>query len=317
MSMQILNDMAGKLFATKPDWSDVSELGLAELLVPEAAGGFGGSWKDAQAVFRLAGYFGLDLPIVETIAASGLAQRPIKGQVAIAEACEGTISKDLFSGRLAHVAWGDRVEWVLAQCAGQLFLAQTSDATLETDHVLLGRSAATLSFQDVEIERLSWTGDLMTWGAAIMTAPMAGAMDAALETSVSYANDREQFGKKIGKFQAVQQELAVFALEAAAANSASIAAFSALQDGDYAFEAAAAKLRCNMAAGEATRISHQVHGAIGFTQEYILQSFTRQIWGWRSRFGSEAVWAAKLGDIAAVQKGSQFWDFMVARDHGA
>ncbi|MDC3401591.1 acyl-CoA dehydrogenase, partial [Alphaproteobacteria bacterium] len=69
-------------------------------------------------------------------------------------------------------------------------------------------------------------------------------------------------------------------------------------------------------ASEATRISHQVHGAIGFTQDYILQSFTRQIWGWRSRFGSEAFWADQLGDITTSQNGNDFWSFMVGRDQG-
>jgi len=316
MSVQILADMASKLFATAPDWTEVSELGLPELLVPEDAGGFGGSWRDAQAVFRLAGYFGLDLPIVETILASALAKRPLLGEVAIADACEGTISHNHFSGKLSNVAWGDRVELVLAQCSGQLFLAPTSKAKVLKDQVLLGRSAASLSFDNAEVELLPWTGNLMTLAGAVITAPMAGAMDAALEISVGYANDREQFGKKIGKFQAVQQELAVFALEAAAANSASIAVFAALERGEYDFEAAASKLRCNMAASEATRISHQVHGAIGFTQDYILQSFTRQIWGWRSRFGSEAFWADQLGDITTSQNGNDFWSFMVGRDQG-
>lgn len=314
MSDQLILDMADKLFADAPDWSAVAELGLPDLLVPEDAGGFGGTWQDAQGVMRLTGVHALDLPLAETILAGAILQRPTEGRIAIADHCVGALTGNAFTGRLEAVASGHQADKILGQVNGKIILLNTKDATATEQNILLGEDGATLEFASSPFEEIAWNGDLRQIGAIMRTAQMAGAFDGALQLSVGYANDREQFGRKLGKFQAVQQELAVFALEAAAANCASIAAFRSLAVGDYGFEAASAKLRCNMAAAKATRIAHQVHGAIGFTKEYDLQHFTRRIWGWRSSFGSEAYWAEYLGDMLAKMGGENLWSFMVERD---
>ena len=141
-------------------------------------------------------------------------------------------------------------------------------------------------------------------GAFIRVAQAAGAMDVALAMSIDYTNTREQFGKPLSKFQAVQQVLAVFAAEAAAVNVAGAAAAAALDrangDADAAlFEIAAAKLRTNQAIGQATSIAHQVHGAIGFTKDYDLHKLTGPLLRWRSEYGNDAYWADVLGGIAA------------------
>jgi acyl-CoA dehydrogenase len=144
-------------------------------------------------------------------------------------------------------------------------------------------------------------------GAFLRVAQAAGALDAALAMSVEYANTRIQFGKPLSKQQAVQQNLAIFASEAAAVNVAGQAAARALDKGDALFEIAAAKLRTNTAIGIGTAIAHQVHGAIGFTQEYALHPFTTALMGWRSEFGNDAYWAAQLGAIAAKAGGAGLW----------
>src|SRR3546814_9024460 len=80
-----------------------------------------------------------------------------------------------------------------------------------------------------------------------------------------------------------------FATHAAAANSAAAGAAMAIDGGtDPGFAIGAAKLRANIAAGIGTDIAHQVHGAIGFTQEFALQRFTRRLWSWRSEYGEDA-----------------------------
>ncbi len=145
------------------------------------------------------------------------------------------------------------------------------------------------------------------------TAQIAGALDAALRLSVDYANERQQFGRPLGKFQAVQQSLATFACEAAAANCAAVGAAQALDRGDAAFEIAAAKLRANQAVGVGTRVAHQVHGAIGFTQEYSLHHLTRRLWQWRSDFGHDAYWSGVLGKSVIERGADNFWPDLVAR----
>jgi len=149
-------------------------------------------------------------------------------------------------------------------------------------------------------------------GAFIRVAQAAGALDAALAMSIEHVNTRQQFGKPLGKFQAVQQVLAIFATEAAAVNVAGAAAAAALDraGGDFdvaLFEVASAKLRMNKAIGAAASIAHQVHGAIGFTREYDLHRLTGPLLDWRSDHGNDAYWAAILGDVATRLGGAGLW----------
>jgi acyl-CoA dehydrogenase len=149
-------------------------------------------------------------------------------------------------------------------------------------------------------------------GAFIRTCQAAGALDAALAMSIEHSNTRQQFGKPLSKFQAVQQVLAVFATEAAAVNVAAAAAAAALDGagGDVQaalFEIAAAKLRTNRAIGIAAPIAHQVHGAIGFTAEYDLHKLTGPLVQWRSDHGNDAYWAELLGSMAAKLGGAGLW----------
>ncbi len=158
------------------------------------------------------------------------------------------------------------------------------------------------------------SGDGFLLGAFARCAQIAGALDAALAMSVSYANERQQFGRPLGKFQAVQQSLATFASEAAAANCAATGAAQALdRGGDASFEIAAAKLRANRAVGVGTSLAHQVHGAIGFTQEYGLHPLTTRLWEWRSQFGNDAYWSRFLGDRIVERGAEAFWPDLVAR----
>lgn len=145
------------------------------------------------------------------------------------------------------------------------------------------------------------------------SAQIAGALDAALALTVAYANDRQQFGRPLGKFQAVQQALASFACDAAAANCAALGAAEALQRGAARFEIAAAKLRANRAVETGTTVAHQVHGAIGFTQEYALHHLTRHLWHWRSDFGGDAYWSAQLGAQVIDAGADAFWPDLTAR----
>lgn len=145
------------------------------------------------------------------------------------------------------------------------------------------------------------------------SAQIAGALDAALALSVAYVNERQQFGRPLGKFQAVQQSLASFACEAAAANCAAMGAAQALDHGAAEFEIAAAKLRANRAVELGTTVAHQVHGAIGFTEEYALHHLTRRLWQWRSEFGNDAHWSGRLGESVIEAGAEAFWPDLTAR----
>ena len=146
------------------------------------------------------------------------------------------------------------------------------------------------------------------------SAQIAGGAAGALDLAVQYTADREQFGRPLAKFQAVQHQLADLGGLVASVDAMTIAACESLDrrgfvsnERDSLFEIAAAKCRASEAVEKITRLSHQVHGAIGFTYEYGLHFITRRLWAWRTEFGSSAEWGGFLGDMAVQKGGDGIW----------
>jgi acyl-CoA dehydrogenase len=138
---------------------------------------------------------------------------------------------------------------------------------------------------------------------------MLGALDAATELALRYAQDRKQFGKPISAFQTIQSYLAEMAAEVcacAAAYDLALAGAMAGSWGDTAF----AKIRAGQAARVVTRLAHQIHGAIGMTHEYPLHVWTRRLWSWREEFGTEAQWARLAGRALISGGDAGFWPMM-------
>lgn len=137
--------------------------------------------------------------------------------------------------------------------------------------------------------------DALALQACLYAAQMAGAMQRVLDMTLQYANQRVQFGRPIGKFQAIQHQLAVMAEQALAARMAAqigCASSGLLPD---RLRAAIAKARTSEAAVEVAALSHSIHGAIGFTHEFDLQIYTRRLHHWRLGAGSESHWHEVLG----------------------
>ncbi|WP_420609764.1 acyl-CoA dehydrogenase family protein [Candidatus Poriferisodalis sp.] len=141
-------------------------------------------------------------------------------------------------------------------------------------------------------------GALAQRGALSRVALMAGAIEKMCQLTVSYTNERVQFGRPVARFQAVQQHLVWAAQDAALVRMAAEVAAREATRGDAPFEIAAAKLVANQAAARATKACHQAHGAMGMTQEYPLHHFSRRLWSWRKEYGSDAHWSAVLGEMA-------------------
>jgi hypothetical protein len=141
---------------------------------------------------------------------------------------------------------------------------------------------------------------------------IGAAMEAALDLSLQYVQDRKQFGQALAKFQVIQHSLAIAAEE--------VAAFSAISDLALACAACEDILGTRMAAlldaaavvaGRGVDVvydvCHQVHGAIGFTQEYALHRHSLDLLRWRDHLqllrGGELRCAERLGD-ATLEAGS-------------
>ncbi|GAO38702.1 hypothetical protein SCH01S_19_00060 [Sphingomonas changbaiensis NBRC 104936] len=145
--------------------------------------------------------------------------------------------------------------------------------------------------------------------AVMAAAEMAGIGERLLEMSLEHANTRRQFGKPIGGFQAIQQQLAVMAEQVVLTR---IAAQSGCAHGlePPLVEAAAAKSVASSAAPTITAIAHAVHGAIGIAREFPLHRFTARLHALRMSHGSESYWNRTLGKIRIEAEAENSLDFL-------
>jgi acyl-CoA dehydrogenase len=153
---------------------------------------------------------------------------------------------------------------------------------------------------------------LLALFATLRTAQIAGALGQVLQLCVDYANDRVQFGRRIGSFQAIQQALARLASETAASQAASAFACGQADKGDAEFGAMVGMARAGRSAGVGAEIAHQVFGAIGFTDEHALHYYTRRLWQWRASARSEQWWAEQLGERVIAGGGQGLWRLVSA-----
>jgi alkylation response protein AidB-like acyl-CoA dehydrogenase len=131
-------------------------------------------------------------------------------------------------------------------------------------------------------ERPLTDDDLATWtalGLVLTCADLVGTMRGAVELSVGYASARQQFGRPIGSFQAVQHLLADAYVLTEGSRSATRHAAWAVDafPGDAALEAAAvAKAYCARSALAVCETAIQVHGGIGNTWECLAHVYLRR-----------------------------------------
>lgn len=315
-------------------WAAVEELGLPLALVPEEAGGFGVEPLEALNIVRIAGFYAAPVPLAETmLAAMLLAEAGLEvetGPLSIApinpdDRLELTPvgSAWRLTGTARRVPWARvarRVAIPIAHDGATYVVSLRPDQwTIELEANLAGEPRDTLRIEALlDQTQLApalngFNGQkLHAVGAALRSLALAGAIEHVLDLTVCYAEERTQFGRPIGKFQAIQQSLAVLAGQSAAAWAAADGAAEAVVDGVRLLPIAAAKVRCGEAAGLAASIAHQVHGAIGFAQEHTLHHFTRRLWAWREEFGNEAVWSRVIGCAVAAQGADSLWPLVTA-----
>jgi acyl-CoA dehydrogenase len=320
-----------------PAWSALEEAGLPLAWVPEALGGSGADLADGFAVLREAGRAAVPLPIAETLlagwllAAAGIPSP--KGAMACAPAqaadkvllsANGTLSGRLRAVPQAKAASHLVIHAVREEGGMAVALVEAGAAGIIDGHSLGGDplNAARLdSTRPLAVAMAPPTLDPhahLLMGGAARAMQMAGALEAILDLTVAYANERVAFGRPIGKFQAVQQNLARLAGEVAAAlaaagSAADTMATAEMSDEGAFLEVASAKIRVGEAAGEGAAIAHQVMGAIGFTKEHVLHRYTQRLWAWRDDFGNESQWAVKLGQLVAAKGADGLWPMLAAR----
>jgi len=124
-------------------------------------------------------------------------------------------------------------------------------------------------------------------GVLCTAAQILGAGQAILERSSEYASQRNQFGKPIGSFQAVKHLLADVMVALELARPLLFGAALAIGTEDATRDISAAKIACSDAAYLAARNGLQVHGAIGYTQEYDLSLWLMKVRALYSAWGTQ------------------------------
>jgi acyl-CoA dehydrogenase len=316
-------------------WQALDETGLASAAKSEARGGAGIEAADVFALARLLGRRAVPVPLVETLlaeellAAAGLPPRagaltigPVlrRDQLVLKKQSAGWT----VSGTLHRVPWARHANAivVVAQDGAhertaivdvgytiedQWNYAREPRETVRLDEHKLPEDAVAAPGAGYTREALYFRG------ALYRALEMAGALETLLELTVRYAQERIQFGRPIGKYQAVQQQIAALASHAAAAAAAAQAASDTSGAGIAQFEIAAAKARVGEAVAVAAGIAHQVHASIGFSHEHELHRSTRRLWSWRDEFGTETEWAAWVGQAVAGIGGEGLWKLLTSR----
>jgi len=259
-----------------PSWQELAELGWTGVSVPESAGGAGLGFLEEAILHEEMGRALTHAPFWSTVAVL-LPALPVdlQSQVAAGEAswtlALGPLVPDLDTAARVAIAGGDSLH-ELEGFEREVLL--TNDETRPLGVVSGGTAGRRLASTDV-------LPALRARSFAALALEACGVGARALELAVGYANEREQFGKPIGVFQAISHPLATTYMELELARSLALwAAWCIAEDDPQArIAAAAAKSQCAEAAVAACERSIQVHGGIGFTWEHLLHRlYKRALW---------------------------------------
>jgi acyl-CoA dehydrogenase len=311
-------------------WNDLADAGLPLLLCPEEAGGIGAGFDDAVELARLCGAGGMPVPMVETLIGNwllGLAgvepgTRPVSVLIDVATPVPNLDHASRAPLIRRAVPWARHSDILIVTRAERglqvgLLPEGTKVVTAHGKNVA-GEPRDTVDLSSVEVTSIARhdlpaeidASAIRARMALLRAASMVGAMERTLQMSLAYTADRQQFGRSIADFQVIQHTLAVMATEVAASRSAVMVAAVQSEPERAVFLAAVAKARAGDAAGTVAAAAHQVHGAMGFTEEYGLGISTKRLWSWRSEDGSEAHWQEWLG--ARARQAGDIWGVIAA-----
>ena len=320
----------------EPAWRSLCAAGLHLIGVGEERGGPGGSWLEARSALRAAAEKAVPVPLAEVLFGvapaleTGLTD-PGNGSCLT---CSTFASSSTLRARPAGSGWwfegvASRVPFarhadslVAVAAAGEASVVAVIPASAPGVSVQPGLNVADEPRDDV---RLTGCDVPAEWAAAMApdraaglrrlaalarSVQIAAACDRVASLTVRYASERRQFGRPIGRFQAVALQVAAVIGEAAVVNAGVEAAFGALGSPGEAVAVAAAKARAAQAATLVAGTAHQVFGALGFTQEHPLHRLTRRLWAWRDEVGRPEYWQCELGGIVLAAGADGLWPLL-------
>jgi acyl-CoA dehydrogenase len=301
-------------------WQTLGDAGLTLAGIGEKCGGTGGDFSDSLTVIKAAAAFCAPLPLAETFIAARLLElcdgEVPAGPLTVAPG-SFTLNGNHLTGSATAVAFARYSAALVVPVATPtgfaLCVLPGGDIEISPAHNMAGEARDDVSV-DCEVTTilesdLDLMSELRQLGAVTRVVMMTGALESLLELSVNYALERNQFGRAIAKFQAIQQQLAVLSGEVAASIRA---AESVMVDEPGLTDIAVAKARVGESVSISAEIAHQVHGAMGYTREHQLNHRSRRLWCWRDEYENERYWQRHLGRLFIQGGADQLWPALTA-----
>ncbi len=259
-------------------WTDLADLGLLAIEAPEAAGGMDLNAIDWVLPVEETGRHATPGPLIETLAAipalpDDLVESVVTGEQRVAVLVAGEPALDADIADVLLRIDGDRLERVHG---ADLTPRPTIDRCRRL-FTVEGGNAETLTASGREL-----SGQAVFDRAALAaSAQLIGLSRAMLDRTVEYAKSRQQFGKAIGSFQAVQHPLADALMQISFAAPAVYRAAWSMDSGHISM----AKALASDAAWRTTRVALQAHGAVAYTTEYDLHLWMKRALALASAWG--------------------------------
>jgi acyl-CoA dehydrogenase len=303
-------------------WANLEDAGLTRLLsTPDSGGGP----REIAVILRALARYAVTVPLAETdvlagwLASAAGVDVPTDGPMTIAVG-QARRSGGRIVAEIPSVPYAaDSAAVVLALTDGdRLMVAARDPVTLSITrgHNSGGEPRDTVSIDANydEFVAVDSEAELIRRGAWARCVQTIGALDAAVEFSVAHTREREQFGRPLSAFQAVQHTLATMAGEVERARAATDLAVAAAADFGFGspqteYSVMVAKVTLGQVVPSVITAAHQLHGAIGVTIEHRLWLATMRARSWIGEFGDTAHYAQQLGRLAL--SGVDPWDVMI------
>lgn len=284
-------------------WRKLAGVGVVGTLVAEHRGGLGLDENALVPLLEAVGYSGLPVPAAETIAVAA----PLLPEPLLPGVLNGGVLVAAQLGDGALVPYATRANLIVLRAGTALRLYERGELAMQPQRTVDGSRAL------ARVTRPAAGGRVLTddpaslaaaWQRGVLgtSALLTGLAGRLLELTVGYVRQRQQFGVPIGSFQAIKHALANALLALEFARPAVLAAgwAQAARAADAPMRTSAAKVLASDAAGLMARTAIQCHGAMGYTTEYDLHLFAKQVWALTPSWGSARWHRAELAETLGV-----------------
>lgn len=272
-------------------WRQFAETGLMTLQLSEAEGGLDGTAADLAIIFERLGYHGVPGPLVESIA---LLPSLVDGKARSAIASGEQVATAAVLGVSPFAVHPEVSQAQFLIDGNKIYSAKVEEKLDSVDPTRpLARLIPVGDGQDLDPQALARALDSATLATA---AALLGAGERLLEESVEYAKVREQFGRKIGEYQALKHQLANVRIALSFARPLLHGAALSLDESTGARNVSAAKVFASDAASLAARVGLQIHAGIGYTEEHDLSIWLRRVPALVNAWGTPDAHRARVAD---------------------